>query len=129
MRRLLKATRRRYERGAIAVEAAIVLPVLLVFLGLPSVYLAFYCRQYAAAEKAVHDAALYLSTAPRIEMITAGPDGNPAALGLANTIIERMRAAREQLVAGFAIRRSREGRQGGVGDASPPRETTPEPPT
>jgi Flp pilus assembly protein TadG len=89
MRRLLKATRRQYERGSIAVEAALVLPILLLVIGLPSIYLAFYYRQYAAAEKAVHDAALYLSTAPRIEMITAGSDGNPAAMTLANTIIER----------------------------------------
>jgi Flp pilus assembly protein TadG len=84
-----QATGRCHERGSIAVEAAIVLPVLLLFLGLPSVFLAFYFRQYSAAQKAVHDAALYLSTAPRIEMITAGPDGNPAALTLASTIAAR----------------------------------------
>jgi Flp pilus assembly protein TadG len=89
MKRTLKAIGRRYERGAIAVEAAIVLPILLVMVGLPSVELAFYYRQYSAAQKALHDGALYLSTAPRIEMITAGPDGNPAALTVANTIMAK----------------------------------------
>jgi Flp pilus assembly protein TadG len=87
MRRTLKATGRQHERGAVAIEAAIVLPILLLLLGLPSIFLAFYFRQYSAAQKAVHDAALYLSTAPRVEMTTAGPDGAPAALTLARKII------------------------------------------
>jgi hypothetical protein len=90
MRQLFKAAgRRQYERGAVAVEAALVLPILLLFLGLPSVFLAFYYRQYTAAQKAVHDAALYLSTAPRVEVTTAGPDGNIAALTVATKIVER----------------------------------------
>lgn len=81
--------RRRHEHGAVAVEAAIVLPVLLLFLGLPSVFLAFYFLQYSAAEKAVHDAALYLATAPRIELTTSGGDGNAVAVGLARKIVEK----------------------------------------
>lgn len=89
MRQTIKTTRRRYERGAIAIEAAIVLPILLLILGLPSVFLAFYCRQYSAAQKALHDAALYLSTAPRIELTVAGPDGTPAAMTVAKTILEK----------------------------------------
>lgn len=89
MKRTHKATGWRYQRGSIAVEAAIVLPILVVFLGFVTIRAAFYFRQYSAAQKAVHDVALYLSTAPRIEMITAGPDGNPAALTLANTIAAR----------------------------------------
>ena len=88
MKRAHKARKRLYECGAIAVETAIVIPILLVFLGLPSVYLAFYFLQYTAAQKAVHDAALYLSTAPRVEMTTMGLNGTPAALTLAREIIE-----------------------------------------
>jgi Flp pilus assembly protein TadG len=89
MKRTLKAIGRRYQRGAIAVEAAIVLPILFFSILIPSIKLAFYYRQYSAAQKALHDGALYLSTAPRIEMITAGPDGNPAALTVANTIMAK----------------------------------------
>jgi Flp pilus assembly protein TadG len=89
MKRTHKRSGRRYERGSVAVEAAIVLPILLVFLGFLTVRAAFYFRQYSTAQKAVHDAALYLSTAPRIEMITAGPDGSPVALTVANTIAAR----------------------------------------
>lgn len=89
MRRIFNATGRRYERGAIAIEAALLLPILLLFLGFPSLYLAFYYRQYSAAQKAVHDAALYLSTAPRVEITTSGPDGNIAALTLATKIVEK----------------------------------------
>jgi Flp pilus assembly protein TadG len=89
MRQIFKATGRHYERGSIAVEAAIVLPILLLFLGLPSILYAFYFRQYTAVQKAAHDAAIYLSTAPRVETTTAGPDGNFAALTLANRIIAK----------------------------------------
>lgn len=80
---------RHAQRGAIAVEAAIVLPLLAVFLTFPSIFWALYFYKYSAAQKAVHDAALYLSTAPRLEMTTAGPDGNPAALTVVKNIIAR----------------------------------------
>ena len=89
MRRTIKAAGRQYERGATAVEAAILLPILLLFLGLPSILYAFYFRQYTAVQKAAHDAAIYLSTAPRLEMTTAGPDGNFAALTLAKRIVAK----------------------------------------
>lgn len=89
MRRTLKATGRQYERGAIAVETAFVLPLLLLFLGLPSMLYAFYFRQYSAVQKAAHDAAIYLSTAPIAELTAAGPDGNFAALTLAKRIVEK----------------------------------------
>jgi Flp pilus assembly protein TadG len=89
MRPTHKATGRRYEHGAVAVEAAIVLPLLLLVLGFPSLLLAFYFRQYTAVQKAAHDAAIYLSTAPRLEMTTAGPDGTFAALTVARKIVAR----------------------------------------
>jgi Flp pilus assembly protein TadG len=89
MRRTLNATGGKYEGGSIAVETAIVLPIMLLFLALPSVLYACYIRQYTAVQKAAHDAAIYLSTAPRLEMTTAGPDGNFAALTLAKKIIAK----------------------------------------
>jgi hypothetical protein len=61
----------------------------LLFFALPSIVLAIYFRQYTAVQKAAHDAAIYLSTAPRLEMTTAGPDGNFAALTVAKKIVEK----------------------------------------
>lgn len=89
MRRAFKPAGRWYERGVAAIEAAIILPILLLFIGLPSVLWAFYFREYTAVQKALHDAALYLSTAPRVEMTTSGPDGAPAALTVAKTIMAK----------------------------------------
>jgi len=88
MRRARNLIRRQYEVGAIAVETAIVLPILLLFLALPSIVLAFYYRQYTAAQKAVHDAAIYLSTAPRLDFATLGPDTYSAAITVANKIVK-----------------------------------------
>lgn len=89
MRHTFHAMRRHSERGAIAVEAAIVLSLLAIFVTFPSLFWAFYFYEYSAAQKAVHDAALYLSTAPKLEMATAGLDGDPVALTLARKIIQR----------------------------------------
>ena len=89
MTRARKTTGRQHQRGAIAVETAIVLPVLVLFFALPSILCAFYFRQYTAVQKAAHDAALYLSMAPRVEMTTTGPDGNFAALTVAKRIVEK----------------------------------------
>jgi len=87
MKQTLQTARRHYQRGSVAVEAAIVFTVLVLFAGFPSIFWAFYFYKYSAAQKAVHDAALYLSTAPRLEMATAGPDGSPVPLLLAKKII------------------------------------------
>lgn len=89
MKRAPKAAGRHHGRGSIAVEAAIVLLLLVTFLGVPSILYAFYFRQYMAVEKAAHDAAISLSVAPTLEMTTAGPDGNFAALTLAKKIVEK----------------------------------------
>lgn len=89
MKRTLEAVGRRHDRGAIVVETAIVLPILLLFIGLPSLLYAFYFRQYTAVQKAAHDAAIYLATAPRPEMTTTGPDGNFAAVTLAKRIVAK----------------------------------------
>ena len=93
MRRILPAGTRHSERGSVAVEAALMLPILILFLAFPSLFWAVYLYKYSVAQKAVHDAALYLSTAPKLEMTTAGPDGSPAALTLAKIIAKEMRGA------------------------------------
>jgi len=87
MRRTFRATGRRHEDGSITVETALVLPILILFLGLPSIVLAFYFRQYSAAQKAAHDAAIYLSTAPRLEFTTPGSDTNFVAYTVAKRIV------------------------------------------
>ena len=89
MRRTLQLNRWHSQRGSIAVEAALTLPILVIFILFPSLFWALYFYEYSAAQKAVHDAGLYLSTAPKLEMTTTGPDGNPAALTLAKKIIAR----------------------------------------
>lgn len=87
MRKTIQAARLHSQRGAVAVEAAIVFSFLVLFATLPSIYWAFYFYRYSAAQKAVHDAAVYLSTAPKLEMTTVGADGSPAALTVARNII------------------------------------------
>lgn len=88
MRRKIKAAGRS-ERGSVAVEMAIMLPILVVFLGFTSLYWAYYFRQYSAFRKAAHDAALYLATAPRLDLTTAGTDGNFVATTLARRIVDK----------------------------------------
>lgn len=89
MKTTFRPHRRQHQDGSIAIEAAFVIPILLVFLAFPSIMFAFYYRQYTAANKAAHDAAIYLSTAPRAEFTTSGPDGNFAALTVAKKIVEK----------------------------------------
>lgn len=80
---------RHSQRGVAAVEMALVLPLLVAFIFAPSLFWALYFYKYSTTQKAVHDATLYLSTAPKLDMITAGPDGNPVALILAKKIISK----------------------------------------
>lgn len=55
------------QRGVAAVEAAIVLPILIVFLTFPIFYARCYWH-YTVAQKAAQDAARYLSSVPAQEM-------------------------------------------------------------
>jgi|GEM_PF-755094 len=64
----------RLQRGSIAIEMAIILPILLLVLTMPL----FYARvfwYYSVAAKAAHDAARFLSTATQAEMRTLGDSG------------------------------------------------------
>jgi len=87
MKTTLRRAGRTRQRGSVAVETAIVFSFLVLFATLPSIYWAFYFYQYSAAQKAVHHAAHYLATAPRAEMLGAGPNGEPFALAVARRII------------------------------------------
>jgi Flp pilus assembly protein TadG len=58
----------RQQKGIAAVEFAVVLPILVVMLAVP-LFLAFVCWHYTVAEKAARDAARYLSSAPKAEML------------------------------------------------------------
>jgi hypothetical protein len=90
MKDTLRAVNLFRQRGIVAIEAALSISFLAIFVTAPSVYLAFYFFQYSAAQKAAHDAALYLSTSSRREMMNVGPDGeNPASLSLARSIVTK----------------------------------------
>lgn len=70
MMHINKSIRRRVrENGAAAIELAIILPILIVFLTYPVLFARCYWH-YTAAQKAAQDAARYLSTVPVAEMRT-----------------------------------------------------------
>ncbi|WP_020653024.1 TadE/TadG family type IV pilus assembly protein [Massilia niastensis] len=71
------------ERGAAAIELALLLPILVTFLGF-SLFWGRYFWHYTAAQKAAHDAARYLSTVSEQEM--REPTLTPAAAALARGI-------------------------------------------
>ena len=74
------------QRGSVAVEAVIVLPLLLITMAVP-LYFARYFWIYTTAQKAAHDSALYLSSVSQIEMKTVIPStGEVAAAALARKI-------------------------------------------
>lgn len=87
MKKTLRGRRWPYQRGSVAVETAIVFSFLVLFATLPSIYWAFYFYKYSAAQKAVHHAALYLATAPKMEMRQTGPGGEAIAFVVAKKLI------------------------------------------
>lgn len=74
------------EAGIAAIECALLLPILLVFITFPLFY-ARYLWHYTVAQKAAQDAARYLSTVPRSEMMS--PELSAAAGDLAIEIATR----------------------------------------
>lgn len=78
---------RRTEQGSVAVEMAVVLPVLIMFLAIP-LFLARIFWYYSVAEKAAHDSARFLSQASRVEILGSGNGAKPGVVGLAEAIID-----------------------------------------
>ena len=74
---------RRRQRGVAAVEAAVLLPLLLVLLVFPLFFGRIFWH-YAVLQKAAHDAARYLATVPLVEM--NNPARGPLAADLARAI-------------------------------------------
>ncbi|SFB83553.1 TadE family protein [Massilia yuzhufengensis] len=60
---------RKREAGVAAIELALLLPVLIVFLLFP-IFISKVLWHYTVAQKAAQDAARYLSTVPRSEMMS-----------------------------------------------------------
>ncbi|RZA34996.1 MAG: pilus assembly protein [Lysobacteraceae bacterium] len=87
LRRLLQSSRPgKREAGIAAIECALLLPILLVFITFPLFY-ARYLWHYTVAQKAAQDAARYLSTVPRSEMMS--PELSEAAGEMAIEIATR----------------------------------------
>jgi len=77
----------RSQRGSIAVEAAVCIPILILFLVVP-LFFARVFWYYSVAQKAAHDAARYLATATRVEMTTLGANDSDAPVAaLAKAIV------------------------------------------
>jgi hypothetical protein len=74
--------RRPSQQGSVAVEMAVILPVLLLILALP-LFFARVFWYYSVAEKAAHDAARFLSATTQLEMKTQGSsDGGDASVAV-----------------------------------------------
>jgi len=79
---------RKSRRGSVAIEMAIVLPILVVLLTVP-VFFARAFWYYTVAQKAAHDAARFLSTATQAELRTVGAGNSDAPVAvLARAIVE-----------------------------------------
>lgn len=86
MKTLLGRGFRRKEQGSAAVEAAIVLPVLILFLAVP-LFLARIFWYYSVAEKAAHDGARFLSQATRLEIQASTGGAEPGVVAVAKAIV------------------------------------------
>ncbi|MFC0254027.1 TadE/TadG family type IV pilus assembly protein [Massilia consociata] len=74
MKRQQTLFRRRTDKGSIAVETALCLPLLILFLAVPF-FLARYFWYYSVAQKAAHDSARFLASATQLEMVLADGAG------------------------------------------------------
>jgi Flp pilus assembly protein TadG len=78
---------RRTERGGVAVEAALILPVLILFLAAP-LFAARVFWYYSVAEKAAHDGARFLSSVSRAEIQASTGGAEPGVAALAKSIAD-----------------------------------------
>jgi Flp pilus assembly protein TadG len=78
---------RRTEQGSVAVEAAFVMPILILFLAAP-LFLARIFWYYSVAEKSAHDAARFLSSASRVEIQASTGGAQPGIAALAQSIAD-----------------------------------------
>ncbi|MBQ5940406.1 MULTISPECIES: TadE/TadG family type IV pilus assembly protein [unclassified Massilia] len=85
MKRSFRRCFRRTEQGSVAVETAIVLPVLILFLAVPF-FLARIFWYYSVAEKAAHDGARFLTQASRMEIQASTGGAEPGVAALARAI-------------------------------------------
>uniref|UniRef100_UPI0025888B78 TadE/TadG family type IV pilus assembly protein n=1 Tax=uncultured Massilia sp. TaxID=169973 RepID=UPI0025888B78 len=77
---------RRKQRGGVAIEAAILLPVIILFLAVP-LFLARIFWYYSVAEKAAHDGARFLSQVSRVEIQASSGGAEPGVAALAKAIV------------------------------------------
>ena len=77
-----KRLRSRAEKGSVAVETVLCLPLLLLFLAVP-LFMARAFWYYSVAEKAAHDGARFLSNAAQHEIVaTSGTGGQELPIAL-----------------------------------------------
>lgn len=74
MRQAKTRFRRRAEKGSIAIETALCVPLLFLVLAVP-LFLARIFWYYSVAEKAAHDGARFLSNAAQHEIVAASGSG------------------------------------------------------
>jgi Flp pilus assembly protein TadG len=83
---------RRKQGGVAAIEFAVILPLILIMLAFP-VFFARMFMHYAVAQKAAHDAAIYLANIPAVEMSNyeRSLDAEAVATALARTELGELR--------------------------------------
>lgn len=93
---------RRKEEGSVAVEAALVLPILILFVAAP-LFLARVFWYYSVAEKAAHDGARFLSQATRLEIQASAGGAAPGIPALARAISDAELDGIRSVVSGASV--------------------------
>lgn len=93
---------RRREQGSVAVEAAVILPILILFVAVP-LFLARAFWYYSVAEKAAHDGARFLSQATRLEIQASTGGAAPGISALARAISDAELDGIKSAVSGASV--------------------------